>query len=223
MDLESTPIHQYTAPTSARLEPPESSKPILTPSSELRPCLINMVHDQSFLGKDDKNPYSHLNEFEQTYACLRIAGMSNETLRWKLFPFSLTGKAKRLYNLTIGSRQGDWEAMFSSFYLQFFPISRVVRLHSEVLSFKQKKKESLGIAWECFNNLINTGPKLDIQDFILIQRFYMGLDRKTLKLLNTASGGSFLHVSANTGRSILSKILEDAPEELEEKPLEEES
>ena len=32
-----------------------------------------------------------------------------------------------------------------------------------------------------------------------------------------------MHVSTNTGRSILTKILEDAPEEVEEKPLEEES
>ena len=51
----------------------------------------------------------------------------------------------------------------------------------------------------------------------------MGLDRKTSKLLNTASGGSFLHVSANSGRSILTKILENIPEEVEEKSLEEES
>ena len=51
----------------------------------------------------------------------------------------------------------------------------------------------------------------------------MGLDRKTSKLLNTASGGAFLHVSANVGRSILTKILENIPEEVEEKPLEEES
>ena len=64
MDLASTPIYQYAAPTSTRLEPLESSKPILTPSYELRPCLINMVQDQSFSGKDDENPYSHLNEFE---------------------------------------------------------------------------------------------------------------------------------------------------------------
>ena len=99
-----------------------------------------MVQDQPFLGEDDENPYSHLNEFEQTCACLHIAGMSNETLRWKLFTFSLMGKAKRWYNLTIESRQGDWEAMCSSFCLQFFPISRVVRLHLEVLSFRQKKK-----------------------------------------------------------------------------------
>ena len=64
MDLESTPIHQYAAPMSARLELPKSSKPILTPSYELRPCLINMVQDQPFLGEDDENPYLHLREFE---------------------------------------------------------------------------------------------------------------------------------------------------------------
>ena len=50
----------------------------------------------------------------------------------------------------------------------------------------------------------------------------MGPDRKTLKLLKTASVGSFWHVSTNAGRSILTKILENTPEEVEEKPLEEE-
>ena len=75
---------------------------------------------------------------------------------WKLFPFSLTGKAKRWYNLTIGSRQEDWEALCSNFYLQFFSISRVVRLRSEILSFKQRKKESLGMAWERSPFFFNT-------------------------------------------------------------------
>ena len=137
------------------------------------------------------------------------------------FPFSLMRKAKRWYNLTIESRQGDLEAMCSSFCLQFFSISRVVRLCLEVLSFRQKKKESLGMAWEHFNTLIKTSPNLAIQDPILLQHFYMGHNRETLRCLNMASGGSFLHVSTNTGRSILNKILEDAPEEVEEKPLEE--
>ena len=149
--------------------------------------------------------------------------MSDKTLRWKLFPFSLMGKAKHWYNLTLGSRQGDWEALCSSFCLQFFPISRLVRLCLEVLSFRQKKKESLGMAWEHFDTLIKTGPNLTIQDPILLQHFYMGLNRKTSRRRNMASRGSFLLVSANTGRSILTKILEDAPEEVEEKPLEEES
>ena len=105
--MEFTPIHKYAAPISARLEPPESSKPILTPGYELRSCLINMIQDQSFSSEDDENPYSHLNEFEQTCACLRIVGMSDKSLGWKLFPFSLMGKAKCWFNLTIRSRQGD--------------------------------------------------------------------------------------------------------------------
>jgi hypothetical protein len=53
--------------------------------------------------------------------------------------------------------------------------------------------------------------------------FYMGLDTKTSKHLSMALGGSFLHVSANSGRSILTKILENTTEEVEKKPLEEES
>ena len=132
--------------------------------------------------------------------------MSDETLQWKLFPFSLKERAKHWYKQTIGSRQGDWEALYSSFCLHFFPISRVVSLRSEVLTFKQKEKESLGTSRGCFNALINTGLDLAIQDPILVQHFYMGPDRKTSKYLDTALGGSFLHVSANLGRSILTII-----------------
>ena len=78
------------------------------------------------------------------------------------------------------------------------------------------------MAWECFNALINTGPNLAIQDPILLQHFYIGLDRETSKYLDTTLVGSFLHVSANSGRSILIKILEITNEEVEKKLLEEE-
>ena len=88
------PINQFATPMGAQLEQPESSKPILTSSYELRPSLINLVQEQSFLGEGVENPYTHLREFEQTCACLHIAGMSHETLKWKLFLFSLMGRAK---------------------------------------------------------------------------------------------------------------------------------
>jgi hypothetical protein len=61
--------------------------------------------------------------------------------------------------------------------------------------------------------------------FKLLQHFYMGLNKETSKFLDIASGGLFLHVSANLGRSILDKILENTPlpEEVDKKLLEEES
>jgi hypothetical protein len=141
--MNSTPIYQYPQPTSASFKPPESLEPILASGYELCPCFINMIWEQSFSGEGDANSYSHLQEFEQIYACLHIAGMLDESLRWKLFPFSLTGKAKHWYNLTVGSMQGNWETLCSKFFLRFFSISRVVSLWIEVLTFKQHKDKPL--------------------------------------------------------------------------------
>ena len=62
--MDSTPIHQYAKATSASLEPPKSSEPIQTPGYELRPCFIKLIQDKSFLGEDDENQNSHLQEFE---------------------------------------------------------------------------------------------------------------------------------------------------------------
>ena len=56
MDLESTHIYQYGAPTGTSLQPQESSKPILTPGYELHPWLINMVQYQPFSDEGDENP-----------------------------------------------------------------------------------------------------------------------------------------------------------------------
>ena len=92
--MDNTPIYQYAKPMSAHLEPPKSSEPIITPGYELCPYFIKLIREQSFSGEGDENPYTHLREFEQTCACLHIAGMSRETLKWKLFLFSLTGTAR---------------------------------------------------------------------------------------------------------------------------------
>ena len=41
-----TPINQFTTPTGAQLEPPESSKPIVAPGYELHLSLISMVQEK---------------------------------------------------------------------------------------------------------------------------------------------------------------------------------
>jgi hypothetical protein len=112
------------------------------------------------------------------------------------FPFSLTGEAKCWHSLNIGNSQGDWGAPCLSFCLQIFPTYRVVKLRVEVLTFNQKKKESLGKAWKCFNTFLNSSPDHTILDPILLQHFFMSLTKKTIEYLNTVVGGLFMHVSA---------------------------
>jgi hypothetical protein len=140
--------------------------------------------------------------------------MSNETLRWKLFPFSLEGKVKIWYSRTAPSKEGSWEALCSSFCLDFFPISKIASLRLEILSFTQKNHESLVAAWERFDNLVCLGPSLSIPDPVLLQHFYIGLDGT---FLNLASNGCFLHTSSPMAREIRLKIAQST---LEAEPIE---
>ena len=55
-------------------------------------------------------------------------------------------KARRWYTRYIGSVGEEWEKLQAKFYLTYFPISHVARLHRDVLNFKQEEKESLGAA-----------------------------------------------------------------------------
>ena len=137
--------------------------------------------------------------------------MSDKTLRWKVFPFSLTGRAKHWYSQTVGSMQGDWETLCSKFCLCFFPISKVVSLWKEVLNFRQLEEESLGTSWECINSLITTGPDLAISDPMLLQHFYMGLSKDSAQSLDQASRGAFLCLSISEARTILDKIIGITP------------
>jgi hypothetical protein len=73
--------------------------------------------------------------------------MSHETLKWKLFLFSLTLTAKKWYAQTVRGVTGEWEVLQNKFCLAFFPESRFVELCMEVLGFRQKEKETLQHFW----------------------------------------------------------------------------
>ena len=144
--MEQPTIQNLFAPKGEFVEPPQSSKPIIASSYELHPGFIAMVREQTFLRLDYENPYHHLKEFEQLYACLTILGMSQETMRWKLFPFSLDERAKQWYAHNVGKVAGDWEELRNRFWLVFFPISWIAALRQEILNFQQKEKETIGAA-----------------------------------------------------------------------------
>jgi hypothetical protein len=86
-------------------EPPP--KPNRSSGSGLYPSFIAMVWVQPFSGHYNENPYHHLHEFEEICSCLSISGMTQETLRWILFSFSLIEKAKQWYTEVIESTNRD--------------------------------------------------------------------------------------------------------------------
>jgi hypothetical protein len=137
--------------------------------------------------------------------------MNEQTLKLILFPFSLVGGVKKWFYSSVRSMEGSWDKLREKFCLTFFPMSRVVTLRLEILSFKQLEKELLGTAWVRFTNSLASGPDIGILELILLQHFRMGLDEESAKFLDTSSRGSFSHLTLSEGKDILGKILENTP------------
>jgi len=148
--MEHISIQKHYTPKGEFFEPQPSSKPITTSGYELCPGFIAMVHEKSFSGHDDENPYHHLRGFEQLCSCLTIAGMAQETLWWKLFPLSLAERTKQWYAHNTRKLNGECDELRDKFCLAFFPISRIASLRKEILDFRQDEKETIGAAWAHF-------------------------------------------------------------------------
>ena len=94
--------------------------------------------------------------------------MTKESVRWKLFRFSLTGKAKQWYTFVVESTNGDWDELKDKFCLAFFSMSRIGSLPWAILDFELHEKESIGMAWARFSALIHAGPDFSLLDSILL-------------------------------------------------------
>jgi virulence-associated protein VagC len=171
--------------------------------------LISMVRENPFSGFDLENPYNHLRDFEQVCSCLKIRGMKQETVRSKLFPFSLQERAKQWYTSTVGCVNGSWEKLRDRFCLAFFPVTRITALRVEILSFKQIENESISAAWSRFTNLVQSVPTLSLLEYVLLQHFHTALDKESAFYLDITAGGSFMHKTPSEGRTILDRILEN--------------
>jgi hypothetical protein len=132
--MKTTLIQYRSALKGEFSEPPP--KPKISFGCELCPGLIAMVRAQPFSGHYNENPYHHLHEFEEMCLCLSILGMTQETLKWKLFPFSLMGKTKQWYTYAVESTNGDWDELKDKFHLAFFPISLIKSLPRAILDFE---------------------------------------------------------------------------------------
>jgi len=95
-----------------------------------------MMEKLSFSGKEDENPYLHIRDFEQTCDCLHIEGISDKTLLWKLFLFSLRGEARQWYIQKVSQQRGECGVLRAIFCLDFYSLDRIDDLRLEVLSFK---------------------------------------------------------------------------------------
>ena len=145
---------------------------------EPKPVLINMVEQAQFRSPLD-DPNMHLAMFLEIYDTVKMNGVTEDTIRLRLFPFSLRDKAKGwLQSLQPGSIT-SWQDMAEKFLDEFFPPAKTAQLRSEIGQFKQNDFESLYEAWERYKDLIRRCPQHGLPNWLQIQMFYNGLNGQT--------------------------------------------
>jgi hypothetical protein len=101
-----------------------------------KPVIIQLL--PSFHGLDLENSYLHLREFEEVCNTYNDLNYSMNTIRLKLFSFSLKDKAKIwLQNLRSGSIRG-WDEMQQQFLKKFFPSHRTNSFKRQITTFTKK-------------------------------------------------------------------------------------
>jgi hypothetical protein len=183
-----THIYSFSAPEGKYLEPATSLHPLEAKGCDIHPDFISLVRELNFAGGLNENPYMHLQDFEQICATLMISGMNHETLKWKAFLFSLMGWAKQWYKLHVSSCHGSWVIIKDQFCFAFFPLSKIIDLHNEVLNFAQKEGQSLRAARSRYNQLALSSPELSISDAMFMQHFVHGLGTESLFIAQLKRG-----------------------------------
>ena len=162
-----------------------------------------MVRTRLFSGIISEDPGDHLRVFEGLCSSLVIPGMTQEAVRWKLFPFSLTERAEQWYTRTIGSMCGSWKELRADFCPSFSRDKCINSLPIDIFDFKQLEEESIGAAWARFLRLLASSPDLSLPEDISLNIFCSGLGMKSALKLDIAAGGSFAQITPTEGREIL--------------------
>ena len=128
-----------------------------------------------------------------------------DNVRLRLFPFCLLGKAKTWFytnkaNFTI------WDACSNVFLTKYFPVGKTNALRSKISRFQQRLYEAILKAWERFQENIAACPHHSMEEWLIIQSFFHGLNMPTQNHIDVALGGSFLSLDVTRAKALVEKI-----------------
>ncbi|KAK9028236.1 hypothetical protein V6N11_068046 [Hibiscus sabdariffa] len=134
---------------------------------ELKPVMFNMLNTLGqFGGSPAENARQHLKSFLEICNSFKIHGVSNDVLKLKLFPYSLTDKAKAwLNNLPPGSLR-SWTDLCRSFLGKFSYSNISDHLQNQITSFRQEDDEAMHEAWERYRDLFRRCPMHGLPEMI---------------------------------------------------------
>ncbi|XP_066333711.1 uncharacterized protein [Miscanthus floridulus] len=115
-------LHDYSTPVVANV-PVGPTVNIGDGNFELHTGLIMMVQANQFHGLPSEDTNAHLQHFFELCDTIVIKDVAPESIRLRLFPFSLSGRAKQLFYKEKEPVK-TWDKCSTTFIAKFFPMGK---------------------------------------------------------------------------------------------------
>jgi len=199
------PINNTFRPPTERYQGGEWG-PINANNFELKPGLIHMVQAEQFGGGVTEDPNAHLCAFLDICDTIKQNGVPNDTIRMRLFGFSLRDRAKDWYKGLNKAELHTWDDLCKAFLAKYFPPSKTHKLISEISHFSQHGDETLFEAWERYRELLRKCPQHGFNEDQQVTHFYSGLTSHTKSIVDATAGGCLLNRHAKEAIRILEEM-----------------
>nr|XP_028949328.1 uncharacterized protein LOC114821407 [Malus domestica] len=185
-------------------------------SFEIKQHMLNIL--PTFHGLSSDDPNMHIAEFLMGCKNILVRGFSAESIKLRLFPYTLKDQARRwLLTLPSGSIT-TWAQLSEKFLNKYYPTSKTLDMRTQILSFAQKPNEEFHEAWERFKELIRKCPHSGINTTDQMHIFFRGLNMTTKTLVNASCGGTYKDKNAQEACLLFEKMAEDTQQWAVEQP-----
>ncbi|XP_041995805.1 uncharacterized protein LOC121745922 isoform X2 [Salvia splendens] len=125
---------------------------------ELRIPIIQRVEQHPFAGRATEDANCHLSKFVEIANTLKLNSVTDDTIRVRLFPFSLIDSAKEWFECLPTEQVSTWKDIVAAFIDQYYPPGTILKLKSEIFEFIQGHDEPLYEAIAHFKGLLRKCP-----------------------------------------------------------------
>ena len=135
-----------------------------------------------------------------------IKDVAPASIRLRLFPFSLVGKAKQWFYKE-KEAVSTWDKCSAAFLMKFFPMGKTNALRGKISNFQQTSLESIPEALERVQDYIQACPHPWMENWLVLQNFYEGLMPMSKGHVDAAAGGAFLFLTITDAMALIEKMV----------------
>ena len=132
--------------------------PIQANNFELNVVTLQLLQGIQLHELPSKDPNTHLTSFLEVCDNVKYNGVAKEAIRLRLFPLSLSDRAKQWQNFEPPDSIISWVDLVHKFLTKFCPPAKTAQMRIEINSFTQKDSEILTETWDMYKELLRKCP-----------------------------------------------------------------